>query len=68
MCYRCVFANFLRGDRGTVTLDQLNPECGVAVNEHFWLNELHPTYPVHDATAAHIVEDCFGKHRAGYCS
>jgi hypothetical protein len=28
--------------------------CKFALSEYFWLNNLHPTYPVHDATAAEL--------------
>jgi phospholipase/lecithinase/hemolysin len=30
--------------------------CKVPVNQYFWLNNLHPTYPVHAALAAQIAE------------
>ena len=26
-------------------------ECAVPVNQYFWLNSLHPTYPMHDVVA-----------------
>ncbi|KAI9657664.1 MAG: hypothetical protein M1821_002840 [Bathelium mastoideum] len=40
---------------GTPERDTLYPECGVAVNEYLWLNDLHPTYPIHDALAQQIA-------------
>ncbi|KAI4954907.1 hypothetical protein J4E86_006217 [Alternaria arbusti] len=30
--------------------------CEYPVNEYLWLNELHPTFPIHNATAASIAE------------
>jgi hypothetical protein len=30
--------------------------CEYPVNEYLWLNTLHPTFPIHNATAASIVE------------
>jgi hypothetical protein len=30
--------------------------CEYPVNEYLWLNTLHPTFPVHNATAASIAE------------
>jgi hypothetical protein len=30
--------------------------CEYAVNEYFWLNELHPGFAVHNATAASVAE------------
>ncbi|KAI9719064.1 MAG: hypothetical protein M1812_003694 [Candelaria pacifica] len=32
------------------------PNCSIPVNEYFWLNDLHPTFPVHNASAAEIVK------------
>ncbi|KAK8069806.1 family 16 carbohydrate esterase [Apiospora phragmitis] len=40
---------------GTPNLDTLDPACGVPVNEYFWLNSLHPTYPIHDVVAEQVV-------------
>ena len=40
---------------GTPERDTLVAECGVAVNEYLWLNDLHPTYPIHNATAHQIA-------------
>ncbi|KAF2205557.1 hypothetical protein GQ43DRAFT_362154 [Delitschia confertaspora ATCC 74209] len=37
--------------------------CGVAVNEYFWLNNLHPTFPIHNATAADIASFLKSKKR-----
>lgn len=36
--------------------DYHRPECGVPLKEYLWINELHPTYPLHEAMAAQIVE------------
>jgi len=40
---------------GTPNMTSFSASCGLPVNEYFWLNQLHPTYPMHDAMAAHIV-------------
>ncbi|KAI4255285.1 MAG: hypothetical protein L6R42_006813, partial [Xanthoria sp. 1 TBL-2021] len=41
---------------GTSTLTSLDPSCGVPVNAYLWLNDLHPTYPVHNLIASEIVQ------------
>lgn len=41
---------------GTPTLTYLDPSCGVPVNEYLWLNDLHPTYPMHNLIASQIVQ------------
>ncbi|KAK7991711.1 hypothetical protein PG988_000505 [Apiospora saccharicola] len=40
---------------GTPKQDTLDPACGVPVNEYFWLNSLHPTYPMHDVVAEQVA-------------
>ena len=40
---------------GTPEWDTFDPRCGIAVNEYLWLNNLHPTYPIHNATAHQIA-------------
>lgn len=42
-------------ENGTPTMDYLNVTCGIPVNEYFWLNTLHPTYPMHDFLASRIA-------------
>jgi phospholipase/lecithinase/hemolysin len=42
-------------DSGTPTTDYLNSTCGVPVNQYFWLNSLHPTYPMHDVLAQQVA-------------
>jgi len=40
---------------GTPTDDYLNATaCEIPVNEYFWLNSLHPTYPMHDVLAQQV--------------
>ncbi|KAH9998187.1 carbohydrate esterase family 16 protein [Xylariaceae sp. FL0662B] len=39
---------------GTPEDNTLIASCGVAVNEYFWLNNLHPTYPIHDVVAQQV--------------
>ncbi|KAH6547522.1 hypothetical protein HBI81_005070 [Parastagonospora nodorum] len=41
---------------GTPTWYTKDASCDYPVNEYLWLNDLHPTFPVHNATAASIVE------------
>ncbi|KAI1504803.1 hypothetical protein F5X99DRAFT_349600 [Biscogniauxia marginata] len=43
-------------ENGTTDQDTLDPSCGVAVNEYFWLNNLHPTYPIHEVVALEIAD------------
>jgi phospholipase/lecithinase/hemolysin len=43
-------------DSGTPTWYTKDPSCDYPVNEYLWLNDLHPTFPVHNATAASIVK------------
>lgn len=42
--------------RGTPTKNFLDPECDIPVNEYFWLNALHPTYPIHDVIAEQVAK------------
>ncbi|KAK2787341.1 hypothetical protein FQN52_007245 [Onygenales sp. PD_12] len=42
-------------ENGTPEWTTFNETCGIPVNEYFWLNSLHPTYPVHNATASGIA-------------
>lgn len=41
---------------GTSTTDYFDPSCGIPVNEYFWLNSLHPTYPMHDVLAEVVAK------------
>ncbi|KAH9862578.1 hypothetical protein IAQ61_009995 [Plenodomus lingam] len=41
---------------GTPTWYTKDPSCEYPVNEYLWLNDLHPTFPVHNATAASIAK------------
>jgi phospholipase/lecithinase/hemolysin len=40
---------------GTPQPDSFDPACSVPVNQYFWLNSLHPTYPIHQAIAQRIA-------------
>lgn len=40
---------------GMPTMTYFNESCGIPVNEYFWLNTLHPTYPMHDLLAERIA-------------
>ena len=41
---------------GTPTLSYLDPSCGIPVDQYLWLNDLHPTYPMHNLIASRIVQ------------
>ncbi|KAF2266135.1 hypothetical protein CC78DRAFT_531803 [Lojkania enalia] len=43
-------------ENGTPDWYTYDEQCGIPVNEYFWLNNLHPTFPIHNATAASIVD------------
>jgi hypothetical protein len=40
---------------GTPTETYYDPSCGLPVNEYFWLNSLHPTYPMQDVLAQEVA-------------
>ena len=40
---------------GTPTNDYFNSTCAIPVNQYFWLNSLHPTYPMHDVLAEQVA-------------
>jgi hypothetical protein len=40
---------------GTPTENYFNATCGIPVNEYFWLNSLHPTYPMQDVLAEGVA-------------
>lgn len=42
-------------ENGTASWYTEDARCGASVDEYFWLNSLHPTFRVHNATAAEIV-------------
>jgi phospholipase/lecithinase/hemolysin len=44
------------GCSGAPTWYTKDPSCQYAVNEYLWLNELHPTFPMHNATAASVAK------------
>ncbi|CAJ2505488.1 Uu.00g128820.m01.CDS01 [Anthostomella pinea] len=41
---------------GTDEDDTLIASCGIPVNQYFWLNSLHPTYPIHDVVAQQVAQ------------
>jgi len=45
---------------GTPTEDYFNATCGVPVNQYFWLNSLHPTYPMMDVVGQQVVQELEG--------
>jgi phospholipase/lecithinase/hemolysin len=42
---------------GTPAWDTFYQNCGVPVNQYFWLNNLHPTYPINDVVAAGVAAE-----------
>ena len=44
-------------ENGTPSWYTFNATCGVPVDEYFWLNSLHPTFRMHNATAEAIAEE-----------
>ncbi|MCJ1360586.1 MAG: hypothetical protein MMC33_010594 [Icmadophila ericetorum] len=42
-------------ENGTPAMNTFNTTCGVPVNEYFWLNTLHPTYPMQNVIAQQIA-------------
>ena len=48
-------------ENGTPTEDYFNATCGIPVNEYFWLNSLHPTYPMMDRLANNISQELEAK-------
>ncbi|PQE11689.1 fungal cellulose binding domain-containing protein [Rutstroemia sp. NJR-2017a WRK4] len=41
---------------GTPTTNYTDPSCYIPVNQYFWLNSLHPTYPMHDVLAQGVAQ------------
>ncbi|KAE8453661.1 hypothetical protein EG329_009172 [Mollisiaceae sp. DMI_Dod_QoI] len=41
---------------GTPKPDTFTASCGVPVNQYFWLNSLHPTYPMQDVLAEAVAD------------
>lgn len=57
------------GFEGMPDLERKNVKCGVPVSQYLWHDFIHPTYPMHEAMAAKMVEDCMiAGSRKGYCS
>jgi len=50
-------------ENGTVAMDTFNASCGYPVNQYFWLNSLHPTFPMHDLLASKVAMEL----EAGSC-
>ena len=38
------------------TMSYYDPVCGVPIDQYFWLNTLHPTYPMHNFLASQITQ------------
>lgn len=41
---------------GTPTTDYFEPMCGIPVSKYFWLDGLHPTYPIQDVFIEETVK------------
>ncbi|PMD22850.1 carbohydrate esterase family 16 protein [Hyaloscypha hepaticicola] len=52
--YKNTTAYCVAYENGTPTTDYFNSTCGIPVNQYFWLNSLHPTYPMHDVLAQQV--------------
>jgi len=50
---------------GTPEWDTFDENCTYPVNEYFWLNSLHPTYPIHDVVAEGVAELLSGPPNVG---
>ncbi|CZR65563.1 uncharacterized protein PAC_15463 [Phialocephala subalpina] len=48
-------AGIAQSNNGTPTETYFDASCGVPVNEYFWLNSLHPTYPMQDVLAQEVA-------------
>jgi len=42
-------------ENGTPAENTFDASCGIPVNEYFWLNSLHPTYPMHNVLAQEVA-------------
>jgi phospholipase/lecithinase/hemolysin len=51
---------------GTAGWYDFDQTCGVAVDEYFWLNGLHPTFRVHNVTAEMVARELSSGRRGGY--
>lgn len=49
-------------ENGTTSMTSFNSQCSAPVNEYFWLNTLHPTYPVHEVLANQLAQ-MLGLHK-----
>ena len=47
-------------ENGTTSWYSHDKKCGPSVDEYFWLNSLHPTFRMHNATAKAIVAELGG--------
>ena len=37
------------------TMSYYDPSCNIPIDQYFWLNTLHPTYPMHNFLASQIT-------------
>ena len=40
--------------------DMFDPSCGVPLSEFLWMNDLHPTYPMHATIATQVAKTLGG--------
>jgi len=50
--------------QGTRESNTYYEECGIPVDEYFWLDHLHPTYRIHDVIASAIAKQLAGVSRS----
>ena len=43
-------------ENGTAALTEFDPSCSAPLDAYFWLNSLHPTFPMHDLLASKIAD------------
>ncbi|KAG9233858.1 hypothetical protein BJ875DRAFT_377718 [Amylocarpus encephaloides] len=53
--YRNTTAYCRSYENGTPAPNTMTAGCGVPVNQYFWLNSLHPTYPMHEVIAKEVA-------------
>ncbi|ESZ99189.1 hypothetical protein SBOR_0396 [Sclerotinia borealis F-4128] len=54
--YQNTTAYCIAYENGTPTPNYTDPSCYIPVNEYFWLDSLHPTYPMHDILAQGVAK------------
>ncbi|MCJ1307704.1 hypothetical protein MMC25_001352 [Agyrium rufum] len=55
--YKNTTAYCVAYENGTPAEDTFNATCGIPVNQYFWLNTLHPTYPMQQVIAKEVAAE-----------